>query len=75
MTELNLDAESVTRNKSYGAIDHLQHLIKVGWSPDSPVIKKFLKENNLTDNDLTNAISKLAEISNKEYCIDREKHS
>ena len=74
MNELNLDAESVTRNKSYGGIDHLQHLLKVGWSQDSPLIKKFLKENNLTDNDLKGAITKLNEISSKECCTDRDNH-
>lgn len=54
MNELNLDAESITRNKSYGSFEHLQHLLKVGWSPNSPLIKKFLKENNLTEADLQN---------------------
>ena len=61
MNELNLDAESVARNKTYGAIDHLQHLLKIGWSADSQLIKKILKENNLSDNDLTKALSKLKE--------------
>ena len=73
MNELDLDAESIARNKTYGAIDHLQHLLKIGWSTDSPLIKKYLKENNLTDNDLSNAISKMAEMLSKECCIDREK--
>ena len=63
MEETNIDAESVTRNKTYTAFDHLMHLIKVGWSPDSPLIKKLLKENNLSDNDLSLAIKKLEEIS------------
>lgn len=73
MNELNLDAESITRNKSYGAIDHLHHLLKIGWSPDSPLIKKYLKENNLTDNDLSDTLKNLASMSSKECCIDREK--
>lgn len=59
MAELNLDAESVTRNKSYGAIDHLEHLLKIGWMPDSPLIKNFLSQNGLTNNDLEAAIFKL----------------
>ena len=63
MNELNLDAESIARNKTYGPTDHLQHLLKIGWSPDSPLIKKYIKENNLTDNDLLNAISRMAETS------------
>ena len=71
MNELNLDAESVTRNKTYGAFDHLQHLLKIGWSPDSQLIKKFLKENNLSINELENAINTLNELQSKECCIDR----
>ena len=71
MNELNLDAESVTRNKTYGAFDHLQHLLKIGWSPDSQLIKKFLRENNLSSNELENAITTLNQIQSKECCIDR----
>ena len=59
MDEQNLDAESVTRNQVYGNLDHLQHLLKIGWSPDSHVIKKFLIANNLTNNDVKAAIQKL----------------
>ena len=62
MTELNLDAESVTRNKSYGAIEHLEHLLKIGWLPDSPLIKKFLNQNSLTNNDLEASIAKLSKV-------------
>lgn len=62
MDELSLDAESVTRNKTYGALDHLQHLLRIGWSPDSQLIKKFLKENNLSEGNLTNALTKLKEM-------------
>ncbi len=71
MNELNLDAESVTRNKTYGAFDHLQHLLKIGWSPDTQLIKKFLRENNLTNSDLENAIATLNEMRSKECCEDR----
>lgn len=59
MQELKLDAESVTRNKNYGNFEHLQHLLKIGWSPNSPLIKKFLTQNNLSENDLKDALSKL----------------
>lgn len=59
MSELNLDAESVTRNKSYDSLQHLEHLLKVGWSSDSPLIKKFLKENNLSEKEIENIISKI----------------
>jgi len=65
MNELNLDAESIARNKSYDALEHLQHLLKIGWAPNSPLIKKFLKENNLADNDLSKAILKTKELSEK----------
>ena len=71
MNELNLDAESVTRNKTYGAFEHLQHLLKIGWSADSQIIKKFLIENNLSNNDLVEGIRKLNENQTKECCIDR----
>lgn len=71
MNELNLDAESITRNKTYGPIDHLQHLLKIGWSPDSQLIKKFIIENNLSNNDLIEAIKKLNESQNSDCCTDR----
>ena len=74
MAELNLDAESVTRNKTYGAGDHLKHLLKIGWAPDSQIIKKMMKENNLTNEDLSAAILKLNEIHSKECCTERENH-
>ena len=61
MNEQNLDAESVTRNKTYSATDHLQHLLKINWPADSPLIKKFLRENGLSDNDLIKALSRLKE--------------
>lgn len=58
MNELDIDAESITRNKTYNQLDHLKHLIKVGWAPNSQLIKKFLRENNLSEDDLNNVISK-----------------
>ena len=72
MNELNLDAESVTRNKSYGPKEHLHHLIKIGWSSNSPLIKNFLKENNLTEDDLRDAISKVTEANSTTPCINRQ---
>ena len=71
MIELDLDAESITRNKSYDAIDHLKHLLKVGWLPDSPLIKKFLIDNNLTVGHIEEAIKQLNESSSKECCAER----
>lgn len=70
MNELNLDAESIARNKTYGPIDHLQHLVKIGWTADSQVIKKFLVNNNLTNEDLKTAILKLNEASSKDCCTE-----
>lgn len=71
MNELNLDAESITRNKSYDALDHLHHLLKVGWPPESNLIKKFLAGNNLTTTDLNNVLSKITESNSKECCTER----
>ena len=71
MNELNLDAESVTRNKAYDAIDHLRHLLKIGWLPDSQLMKKFLVENNLSTTDLEEAIKHTNELSSKECCTER----
>ena len=71
MNELNLDAESVARNKTYGPFEHLQHLLKIGWSADSQLIKKFLIENNLSSNDLAEAIKKLNESNSKDCCTER----
>ncbi len=72
MNELNLDAESITRNKTYGPLEHLQHLLKIGWSPDSQLIKKFLIENNLSNNDIAESMKKLNESqNNKDCCIER----
>ena len=68
MDELNLDAESITRNKTYDATDHLHHLLKIGWSPDSQIIKKFLSENNLTNKNLEEAVRKTNEMNSKECC-------
>lgn len=75
MNELNIDAESITRNKAYSGPDHLGHLLKIGWSPDSHLIKKFLIENNLTNKDLSDALKTINESKSKECCIEREKQS
>ena len=71
MNELNIDAESITRNKSYGPSDHLLHLVKIGWSPDSQLIKKFLRENNLSEKDLADALDKYNEFQNNQCCSER----
>ena len=71
MNELNLDAESITRNKTYNATDHLTHLLKIGWLSDSQLIKKFLAENNLTRANLEEAIAKINESNSKDCCVER----
>lgn len=71
MTDLNLDAESITRNKKYGSLEHLQHLLKIGWIPESQLIKKFLAVNNLSKSDLDSVLGKINESSSKECCIER----
>lgn len=62
MDEAKLDAESITRNKNYTAQDHLVHLLKVGWAPDSPVVKKFLQNNLMPESALQDALKRLSEI-------------
>ena len=66
MDELNLDAESVTRNKTYTTKDHLFHLLKIGWSPQSQLIKKFLAENNMSNNDVKEIMTRINELETKE---------
>lgn len=70
MNEPNVDAESVTKNKTYNSMDHLCHLLKIGWGPHSQLVKKFMLENNLSDRDLKEAMSKVNDLS-KDCCIVR----
>ena len=42
MSDEILDAESSTLNKNLGPIDHLRHLLKIGWEPKSPLIQSFI---------------------------------
>lgn len=70
MNEQNLDAESITRNKNYDSSDHLIHLLKIGWGPQSQLIKKFMVENGLTERNLKEALSKVSDLS-KDCCIVR----
>jgi len=42
MSEEILDAEAGTLNKNAGPIDHLRHLLKIGWEPKSPLIQSFI---------------------------------
>lgn len=47
--EESLDAESGTLNKGNTPIDHLKHLIKIGWKEDSPLIQNFISKYNLEE--------------------------
>lgn len=49
MSEEIVDAESSTLNKNAGPLDHLKHLLNIGWSDTSPVITKFVQKYNLED--------------------------
>ena len=72
MNEQNIDAESVTKNKNYDSMDHLCHLLKIGWGPDSQLVKKFMLENNFSNKDLKEAFSRLSDLS-KDCCVVRER--
>ncbi len=55
MAEDNNDVENLTRNKSsYGPLDHLKHLLRIGYDYKSIVIKNFLNDNalNLSEKEL-----------------------
>ncbi len=44
-----VDAESSTLNKNAGPLDHLRHLLNIGWSPNTPLIVKFVEKHGLDD--------------------------
>lgn len=44
-----VDAESSTLNKNTSALDHLKHLLNVGWTAETPLIQKFVETHNLQD--------------------------
>ncbi|NQY79474.1 MAG: hypothetical protein HRT47_04085 [Candidatus Caenarcaniphilales bacterium] len=47
MSEEILDAEASTLNKNSGPIDHLKHLLKIGWASNSPLIQSFVEKHSL----------------------------
>jgi hypothetical protein len=49
LEEESLDAESGTLNKGSTALEHLRHLIKIGWKKDSPLIQNFISKYNLEE--------------------------
>lgn len=42
-----VDAESGTLNKQITALDHLRHLLNIGWLPNQPMIKDFVDKYGL----------------------------
>ncbi|MDD9898203.1 MAG: hypothetical protein OXU45_04290 [Candidatus Melainabacteria bacterium] len=44
-----VDAESSTLSKNTSPVDHLRHLIKVGWDPNTPLITKFVDKYGLDE--------------------------
>jgi hypothetical protein len=44
-----VDAESSTLNKNTSPLDHLKHLINIGWTEKTPLIQKFVEKYNLED--------------------------
>ncbi len=44
-----VDAESGTLNKQSNPLEHLRHLLKVGWEPKSYLISNFVEKHGLRD--------------------------
>ena len=44
-----VDAESSTLNKNTGPLDHLKHLINIGWTEKHPLVQKFVEKHGLED--------------------------
>lgn len=44
-----VDAEAGTLSKQGSAVDHLRHLINIGWRPEQPVVQRFIEEHGLSD--------------------------
>ena len=44
-----VDAESSTLNKNTGPLDHLKHLINIGWTEKTPLVQKFVEKHGLED--------------------------
>ena len=47
MAEAVNDAELGRSKQSASPADHLQHLLNIGWDPNSPLIQKYVRDNNL----------------------------
>ncbi len=44
-----IDAEAGTLNKHGSPLDHLRHLLNIGWDPQTPLVLKFVEKHNLYD--------------------------
>lgn len=44
-----VDAESSTLTKNVSPLDHLKHLVNIGWTEKTPLIQKFVEKYNLED--------------------------
>ncbi len=47
MAEAINEAELGRSKHSSSPEEHLKHLLKIGWDPQSPLIKKYVAENGL----------------------------
>lgn len=47
MNDASNVAELGRSKHSYTPSEHLEHLLKLGWSPNSPLIKKYVQTNGL----------------------------
>ena len=47
--EAKLDAECAARNRQDNPVQHLEHLLRIGYTADSPVIKRFAAEHGLEE--------------------------
>ena len=47
MAETSNEAELGRNKHAASPKDHLYHLLNIGWKPSSPLIQKFVLDNNL----------------------------
>jgi hypothetical protein len=47
MSEAINEAELGRSKKSVSPADHLEHLLGLGWNPESPLIQKYVLKNRL----------------------------
>lgn len=44
-----VDAEAGTLNKQASPLDHLRHLLNIGWKDTDPVVQDFVEKYGLDD--------------------------